>query len=266
MVDCSQLSQQQLETRLFGPAPDSIAPGDPAGGMLQQTSGGSLFLDEIDALGPSLQQRLLRRLREPLPSRGGVDVRLIVGASRELPSAASGLRGELLQRLSPVQVTLPALRERGNDVLILAQEILESLAATQHRPVTTISPAAATCLLAYSWPGNRRQLEDCLHRAVASSAGERIELRDLDESVRGASATETASLDARLLISLEEVERRYIQLVMKTVKGNKTRAARLLGLDRTTLYRKLDRYRQENINQNQPPPALVGLPLPAGLL
>jgi two-component system, NtrC family, response regulator AtoC len=267
-VACGQLSQQQLEARLFGPTPDSIATGDPPGGLLLQVSGGTLFLDEIDALAPALQQRLLRRLREPLPARGAGDLRLILGASRELPSAASGLRGELLQRLSPVQITLPPLRERGNDVLLLAQEILESLAAGGQRP-PTIAPGAATCLLAYSWPGNRRQLEDCLRRAAASASGGRIEAKDLDEAVRSAHSSVAASPDARSLISLEEIERRYIQLVMTTVKGNKTRAARVLGLDRTTLYRKLDRYRQESqdsASQNHHSAGIAGLPLPDRLL
>jgi two-component system response regulator HydG len=136
------------------------------------------------------------------------------------------------------------LRARGGDVLLLAQRFLEHFATRAGKAITALSPEAAEKLLAYAWPGNVRELQNCLERAVALSAGPTIGVEDLPDKVRRYRAQHVviSSDDPSELASMEEVERRYIARVMEAVGGNKVQAARILGFDRKTLYRKLERY------------------------
>ncbi len=143
-----------------------------------------------------------------------------------------------------IHVELPPLRARGSDVLLLAQHFVERVAAQAGKRITGISPAAAERLLAYDWPGNVRELKNCIERAVALARFDQIAVDDLPEKVRTyrRSHVVVAADDPSELIPLEEVERRYVLRVLEAVGGNKTLAAQVLGLDRKTLYRKLERY------------------------
>ena len=141
---------------------------------------------------------------------------------------------------------MPPLRARGTDILLLAQTFLGQLARQQGKPVQRISPAVAERLLAYAWPGNIRELRNCVERAVALARFDEIVLEDLPAHVREYRSSHVllAASDPSELVPLAEVERRYIERVMQAVNGNKRQAAQILGLDRATLYRKLERWSQ----------------------
>jgi two-component system response regulator HydG len=146
-----------------------------------------------------------------------------------------------------IQVPLPPLRSRAGDVLMLSQHFLDSFAKRAAKGVTGIAPAAAEKLLAYSWPGNVRELQNCLERAVTLARFEQIIVEDLPEKIRSYSSSHVlvAGDDPAELASMDEVERRYVLRVLEAVGGNKTAAARILGFERKTLYRKLERWEYE---------------------
>jgi len=153
-------------------------------------------------------------------------------------------------------VDLPPLRSRGNDVLVLAQHFVCEFAARASKEIVGLSAAAAQKLLAYAWPGNVRELQNCIERAVALSCTDHLTVDDLPEKVRDYAPSHLLVVadDPTELATMEEVERRYILRVLEAVQGNKTMAARILGFDRTTLYRKLERYSPEMLL----PPAELG--------
>jgi len=171
------------------------------------------------------------------------DVRLIAATNQDPEDlvAQGRLREDLFFRLNVIRIDVPPLRTRGNDVLLLAQRFLERAAARSGRPVKGLSPAAAGKLIAYSWPGNVRELENCIERAVAVTQFEQVTVEDLPEKIRSYSSTKVplVSDDPEELVPLEEVELRYIRRVLEAAQGNRTEAARILGVDRKTLYRKL---------------------------
>src|SRR5437867_1092004 len=178
-----------------------------------------------------------------------VDVRIVAATNRDLEAAVEEgrLREDLYFRLNVIRIELPPLRVRGRDILLLAQRFADHYAREMKKPVCGLSPAVAERLLAYAWPGNVRELQNCMERAVALSGGARIGVDDLPEAIRTYRHTHVvvAGDDPEELVTLEEVEWRYIQRVMEAVGGHRTRAAEVLGLDRKTLYRKLDRYGRE---------------------
>src|SRR5213594_3999550 len=245
-LNCAALPEGLLESELFGHA---------RAGLFQQAHGGTLFLDEIADLPPSLQPRLLRAIQErsvrPLGAdhEVPVDVRIVAATNRDLEAAVEEgrLREDLYFRLNVIRVELPPLRVRGRDILLLAQRFVGQYAREMTKPVCGLSPAVAERLLAYAWPGNVRELQNCMERAVALAAGERVGVHDLPEGIRDYRRTHVlvAGADPEELVTLEEVERRYILRVIEAVGGHRTRAAQVLGLDRKTLYRKLDRYARE---------------------
>ena len=252
-VNCAALPEPLLESELFGHTRGAFTDARGARpGLFLQASGGTLFLDEIGDLPLGLQPKLLRALQEravrPVGSDVEVpfDVRLITATNRDLESAVEEhrFREDLYYRVSVVPVALPALRARGSDVLILAQHFLEGFAAQSGKHVTGISTPAAERLLAYGWPGNVRELQNCIERAVALTQYERLTVEDLPERIRDYRRSHVliGSDDPAELVPMEEVERRYVARVMEAVAGNKTLAARILGFDRKTLYRKLDHY------------------------
>ncbi|HZU97662.1 MAG TPA: helix-turn-helix domain-containing protein, partial [Planctomycetota bacterium] len=150
----------------------------------------------------------------------------------------------LFYRIHVIPIRVPPLRARGQDVLLLAQRFVDVTAARNAKPVKGLSSGAAEKLLAYGWPGNVRELQNCIERAVAVTRFEQITVEDLPEKIRDyrRSHVLVASDDPRELVPMEEVERRYVLRVLEAVGGNKTLAAQILGFDRKTLYRKLDRY------------------------
>ncbi|KFE65357.1 sigma-54-dependent transcriptional regulator [Hyalangium minutum] len=252
-VNCAAVPEQLLESELFGHAKGAFTDARSArAGLFQQADGGTLFLDEIGDMPIHLQVKVLRALQERKVRPVGadaevpVDLRLIAATNKDLETAiAEGkFRQDLYFRLNVIQVDLPPLRARGGDVLVLAQHFLQIFAARANKGVTGLSPEVAKALTAYSWPGNVRELQNCIERAVALTRGDQLVPDDLPERIRAfkSSHVVVAGDDPSELIPMEEVERRYISRVMQSVGGNKTLAARVLGFDRTTLYRKLERY------------------------
>lgn len=173
-------------------------------------------------------------------------MRVVATTNRDLRSRIEegSFREDLFFRINVIHVEMPPLRARGGDVLLLAQHFVDGQAARAGKRVTGISPPAAAKLVAYSWPGNVRELQNCMERAIALTRYEEITVDDLPETVRAYSRSHVliASDDPSELVPLDEVERRYTLRVMEAVGGNKTLAARVLGITRKTLYRKLEQY------------------------
>jgi two-component system response regulator HydG len=254
-INCAALPEPLLESELFGHVKGAFtdARADRAG-LFVQASGGTLFLDEIGDMPSGMQVKLLRALQErTLRPVGGerevpFDTRIVAATHKDLEAeiAAGRFRQDLFFRIHVIEVALPPLRARGADVLLLAQTFVERIAARSGRPALRISHAAAERLLAYDWPGNVRELENSIERAVALARGDEIAADDLPVRVRRASAPNLVEGDGgevAELVPLDEMERRYILRVIRAVGGNKKLAAQVLGVDRSTLYRKLDRWR-----------------------
>jgi len=218
-----------------------------------KASGGTLFLDEIGELPLPLQPKLLRALQEHRVRPVGADeevavnVRIVAASNRDLEAAVEErrFREDLYYRINVIHVAVPPLRARGGDILMLAQHFLERFAAQSQKRPSGFTEAAAARLLEYPWPGNVRELSNSIERAVALSRGDRIDAADLPDKVRAYQASHVlvSSDDPSELVSLEEVERRYIERVVEATQGNKSEAARILGLDRKTLHRKLEQYK-----------------------
>jgi two-component system response regulator HydG len=252
-VSCAAVPEPLLESELFGHAKGAFTDAKTARkGLFLEAAGGTLFLDEIGAMPLGLQPKLLRVLQERRVRPVGadreqpVDVRLIAATNCDLETAVEEgqFREDLFFRINVIHVPLPPLRARGNDVLLLAQHFIQQYAARAGKRVMGLSSAAAQKLLAYTWPGNVRELQNCVERALALTNFDQLTVDDLPDRIRDYTPTRSllVSDDPAELLTLEEVERRYILRVLETVGGNKTLAANTLGLDRKTLYRKLERY------------------------
>jgi len=255
-INCSALPEALLESELFGHKRGAFtdAKSDHKG-LFLEAEGGTLFLDEIGDIPMVLQPKLLRALEEhrvrPVGGNAEVafDVRIIAATNRDLESAVEeGLfREDLFYRLNVIQVEVPPLRARGTDVLLLAHHFIEYFSRRTGKQVIGLSDIAAQKLLAYSWPGNVRELRNAIERAVALTRFEKLAVEDLPKKIRAYRSDHIlmGTHDPTELISMEEVERRYILHVLKAVGDNRTLAARILKLDRKTLYRKLQRYGAE---------------------
>jgi two-component system response regulator HydG len=252
-INCGALPETLLESELFGHARGSFTDAHRSRpGLLVRASGGTLFLDEIGEAPPGLQAKLLRALedRRVRPVGGDeerpFDVRIVCATNRDLEAEieTGRFRSDLFYRINVIRIDLPPLRARGDDVLLLAQKLVAQIAATTGKSVTGIATPAAEKLLAYAWPGNVRELRNCIERAVALTRFEEITVADLPEAIQDYRRSRLVLDldDPGQLPPLEEVERRYILRVLEAVQGHRTRAAEVLGLDRKTLYRKLERY------------------------
>lgn len=252
-VNCGAMPENLLESELFGHTRGAFTDAHSARkGLFLEADGGTLFLDEIGDCPPALQPKLLRALEErrvrPLGAEreAEFDVRLVTATNRNLETAISErrFREDLYFRINVIQIALPPLRARGTDTLLLAQHFTERFAARSGRAVTGISRNAAQKLLSYAWPGNVRELRNAIEHAVALTQHDRLAVADLPARIRAYRSSQVVlgSDDPRELVPLDEVERRYILHVLKTVAGNKAAAARVLGIDRRTLYRKLESY------------------------
>ena len=252
-VNCAALPETLLESELFGHTKGAFTDAKAERkGLFLQADGGTLYLDEIGAFPLTLQPKLLRALEErsvrPVGSDREVsfDVRLITGTNSDLESAIEEdrFREDLFFRINVIKVELPPLRSRGSDILLLAQHFLEQFAARSNKQVVGMSDNVAEKLLGYTWPGNVRELRNAIEHAVALTRYEKIAVEDLPEKIRAYHSSHilVGSNNPTELVPMEEVERRYILHVMKAVGENRTLAARVLGLDRKTLYRKLSRY------------------------
>jgi DNA-binding NtrC family response regulator len=251
-VDCASIPSLVLESELFGHVRGAFtdARADRRG-LFVEANGGTLFLDEIGELPLELQSKLLRALQErrvrPVGANESIpfDARLVAATNRDLDTeAAEGrFRRDLFYRVNVVQLEMPPLRARGNDILVLAQHFLARAADRSGKRVDGLVRAAAEKLLGYDWPGNVRELENCIESAVALAEHDHITLDDLPERLRAHHPSQlVVGTDPNDLVSLAELEKRYVRRVLAAVGGNKTQAARILGVERRTLYRKLERF------------------------
>ncbi len=249
-VDCGSLVPTLIESELFGYEKGAFTGAlKSKPGLFQAANGGTIFLDEVGELPLEMQAKLLRVLQEkevrPVGSndRVKVDVRVIAATNRDLEAAyrAGTFRKDLYFRLAVVTLFLPPLRERKSDIVALVRSFLHHYAPNEDLQVT---PAAMNCFYQYDWPGNIRELENCIERAIALGNRKVIDLPDLPPGLRAAGSTVSlaASDSAASATDLEELERVTIQRVFEQVQGDKTMAGKMLGISRATLYRKLKRY------------------------
>jgi DNA-binding NtrC family response regulator len=252
-INCAAMPGQLLESELFGHKKGAFTDAKTSHkGLFLEADGGTLFLDEVGEIPLDLQPKLLRALEErcvrPVggTSEYDFDVRIIAATNRDLESAVEEgrFREDLYYRLNVIKIELPPLRSRGADILLLARKFIKHISERQQKPVKGISDGAAEKLLDYEWPGNVRELRNAIEHAVALTHFDKIVPEDLPEKVRLHSndCLFLAGQDPMELISMEEMERRYIMYVLKTTGNNRTLASRILKVDRKTLYRKLQRY------------------------
>jgi DNA-binding NtrC family response regulator len=250
-VDCSALVPTLIESELFGYVKGAFTGATHTKqGLIESAEGGTLFLDEIGDLPVDLQAKLLRLLQEreirPVGSsqRVSVSVRVIAATNRDLDAAvrADKFRQDLFFRLNVVQIKLPPLRERRMDIPLLVQYFLEKF-AEEGRPARTISEDGMARLMTYEWPGNVRELENAIERAVALGSGPILHAGDLPSNLQYGSTEHLPANDE--VIPLEELERRAILRALRESGEDKLVAARLLGIGKTTLYRKLKQYQSE---------------------
>jgi len=252
-INCAAVPHSLLESELFGHARGAFTDAKAQRtGLFVQASGGTLFLDEIGELPIDVQPKLLRALQErkvrPVGSNAEIpfDARIVAASNRNLEDEVyeKRFREDLFYRINVVKIDVPPLRERGGDVLHLSQHFLKSFAERNAKSSLELSTTAAEKLMAYNWPGNVRELENCMEHAVALARFDQVTVEDLPEKIRAYRAERfvVAANDPTEIVTMDELERRYILRVLSLVGGNKSRAAQVLGFDRRTLYRKLERY------------------------
>jgi DNA-binding NtrC family response regulator len=248
-VNCGAITETLLEAELFGHARGAFTGAtQDRPGLFEAASRGTLLLDEVGEVSPGMQVKLLRALQEREIRRVGenrtrkIDVRVVAATNRDLAQGVAGgtFRQDLYYRLKVVELHVPALRDRPDDLLSLARVLLADAGLRMKRRIAGLAPEAADQLRRYAWPGNVRELENTMERAVALASGERVELEDLPEEIRRAFAQPPAAAgEVRLLA---EVEKEYILSALSLNGGNQTRTAAQLGIASATLYRKLKSY------------------------
>jgi len=252
-VNCAAVPETLLESELFGHVRGAFTDAKKARkGLLQEAHGGTLLLDEIGDLPLGLQPKLLRVLEErcvrPLGETQSVpiDIRLLASTHQDIEAAVEEgrFRQDLFFRINVIQLEAPPLRERGGDILLLAQRFLQEFAARARKEIERLSESFAERLLAYPWPGNVRELRNAMERAVALTRLNELTIDDLPDRIREHKPTTMPvwGEGAESLISMDALERRYIVHVLHAAGGNKTRAARILSFDRKTMYRKLEHF------------------------
>ena len=251
-VDCSALVPTLIESELFGYVKGAFTGAVQAKqGLLEAAQGGTLFIDEIGDMPVDLQAKLLRALQErevkPVGSteRRHINVRIIAATNRDLETAVrnGSFRQDLYFRLNVVQVKLPPLRERKRDIQLLVISFLEKF-SDPYGPTRTISDHAMRRLVAYDWPGNVRELENAIERALALGSGPIVHVGDLPSNLQYPTSERMPDKDE--LLPLEELERRAILRTLRETGGDKLAAARMLGIGKTTLCRKLKQYHMEH--------------------
>ena len=252
-VDCGSLVPTLIESELFGYVKGAFTGAVQAKeGLLAIAEGGTVFLDEVGELPVDLQAKLLRALQEkeirPVGSTKVVpiNVRILAATNRNLEQAVAegSFRRDLFFRLNVLSLRIPALRERRQDIPLLATSFLERLSHTSGRTFE-LTDDAMKALLAHDWPGNVRELENCLERCCALTSGSLINVVDLPSSITGAPAQVIAASSDSKILSMNEVEKQAIMAAITCLNGDKLMAARLLGIGKTTLYRKLKEYGAE---------------------
>lgn len=248
-VNCGAITETLLESELFGHARGAFTGAtQDRPGLFEAANRGTLLLDEVGEVSPTMQVKLLRVLQQREIRRVGenksrkVDVRIVAATNRDLAHGVAGgaFRQDLYYRLKVVELHVPALRERRDDVLPLARVLLADAALRMKRKITGIAPSAADQLLRYEWPGNVRELENAMERAVALARGSRVDLEDLPEEVRQAFPLPVATSGS--VRPLAEIEKEYILSALHLNQGNQTHTAEQLRIGSATLYRKLKSY------------------------
>ena len=242
-VNCGGIPEELLESELFGYVKGAFTGAtESRAGFFQTADGGTIFLDEISDTSPSMQITLLRVLQDKEVCMVGarrtrkVDVRILAATNKNLTSLVKrgAFREDLFFRLNVITIAIPPLRQRGNDILLLTRHIATKFAEELDKPTPRFSDNALQVLRNYYWPGNVRELENVIQRLVVMTDGELIEIPDLPSLMRFSALRETG-----LNRTLAEVEAEYIRNVLASVDGNKTQAAKILGIDRKTLREKL---------------------------
>lgn len=269
-INCGALPENLLESELFGHVKGSFtgAVRDKQG-LFAAARGGTFFLDEVGEMPPSLQIKLLRVLqeREVIPVGATetipVDVRIIAATNRELEEEVrrGNFRSDLFYRLNVIALELPPLRDRREDLILLIDAFLQDLATERESPVRALSSDTMDAMMVYEWPGNVRELQNALEHAVVLSKGSLIEPAALPERITRRRKEPLVADRATPNPALEVIERAYIMWVLQAEGGNKTRAAEVLGIDPSTLYRKLSRY--EEAGGGATPAAAAGTPVAA---
>jgi two-component system response regulator AtoC len=254
-VHCAALSPTLLESELFGHEKGAFTGAHERRiGRFEQAQGGTLFLDEIGEIDATIQIKLLRFLGERTFERVGssrtisADVRLVTATNKNLEALvkAGTFREDLFFRINAVSVHLPPLRERAGDVPLLARAFLKEFAKENNKPVTEFTSDALEALGAYSWPGNVRELRAAMEHAVVFCRGERVSLRDLPAAVRNAPTAGAAPVISSEL-TVKEAEKQLLIRALKETGGNRTLAAKKIGMSRRTLHRKLHTYHLEEL-------------------
>ncbi len=254
-VNCGALTETLLEAELFGHVRGAFtgAVGDRKG-LWEEAAGGTLFLDEVGETSPAFQVKLLRALQEGEIRRVGasrttqVDARILAATNRNLEQdvKAGKFREDLFYRLSVVTLRVPALKERRTDIPLLAERFLATVLDREGHKHLTLSEETIRTLVAYNWPGNVRELESAIEYAVLHARGHAIAPEDLPEKLQSAQVRTAARAPLSALFEdlppLDELERRYLLYILDIAGGNRTRAAEILGIDRRTLYRMIERY------------------------
>jgi two-component system response regulator AtoC len=245
-VSCAALTESLLESELFGHEKGAFTGAiSRRKGKFEAAHGGTLFLDEVGDIGPKLQLDLLRVLEERRFHRVGgnepieVDVRIIAATNRDLRRAAreGKFREDLFYRLNVIPILIPPLRDRREDIPLLVETFVERLAVEMKRPIEGLSPEAMSAIMAHDWPGNVRELRNVLERGAVVSTGSVIQLSDL-----GLPTKLEAPAKPGTLASLEEIEKRHVAAVLSHTHGNISQSARILGIDRVTLYNKMKKW------------------------
>ncbi len=246
-INCAALPESLLESELFGHEKGAFTDARHGrDGLFLEADRGTLFLDEIAELPLTLQPKLLRVLEDrrvrPLGSSAEIDcdVRILAASHRNLKDAVSAgdFRDDLFYRLNVIELHLPPLAERGNDILLLADRFIQELAPRFNKQVEGLAAPAAARLLEWPWPGNVRELHNVIERALALCRHNLITIEDLPEGLQKKTGHKKPAHDATL--TLAELEAAYISEIMTQTANNRTLAAKLLGIDRKTLYRKLN--------------------------
>jgi len=251
VVDCGALVETLFESELFGHVKGSFTGAhETKHGRFEVANGGTIFFDEVSNIGMTIQAKLLRVIQEREISRVGsskqikVDVRILAATNENLVEAVrtGKFREDLFYRLSVVPIQLPPLRERKDDIPLLVEHFLKKYSRKAKKTVLTISPQAVKALAQYDWPGNIRELENTIERAVVLAKSDGIEIEDLMYHGISAGSTLLSPTDGEYR-TLEEMEKEYIKAVLLAHHGNRSQTADLLGIDRKTLWAKIKKYK-----------------------